>query len=268
MGRSARVAVCEPAVTRKSMQLVYDIIGAAMEVHTALGPGLPGERLSRCVAHRARERAVRSTNASVPVRSVYRGRSCARYRLDLVVERQVHRRAQGGRHGSHPCIQSQMLSYLKPTGSAGRAAAELQRTAPARRDSTACPANSRRVFVSFDAFVSFVRLRAAFGSFAAFELFLRLPATLPSPPPSVPAATALREATASFHALESPLELLVRHPQRRLGFDAEFSRQVDEREEQIAHLLLSARAIGGASLHDLFELGELFLDLREHVFSS
>ncbi len=62
------------------------IVGAAMKVHSALGPGLLESAYAVCLRHELIKRGLRVTS-EVPVPVVYDGIKLeAGYRLDLVVE--------------------------------------------------------------------------------------------------------------------------------------------------------------------------------------
>src|SRR3989442_1398773 len=70
----------------------------------------------------------------------------------------------------------------------------------------------------------------------------------------------------TFHRLEPPGELVVRAPQRRFGLDPEFSRQVGDRKEQVAHLVLGPRQVAGRARLDLVaHLRDLLFDLFDDV---
>jgi GxxExxY protein len=69
-------------------RLVYDVIGAAMNVHSALGPGLLEGVYADAFAVELETRGYRYER-DVPVDLVYAGKKLRRYRLDLIVERQV-----------------------------------------------------------------------------------------------------------------------------------------------------------------------------------
>lgn len=93
-------------------ELTHQIIGAAMKVHSALGPGLLESAYNACLVHELVKSGlgVRS-EVSLPV--VYDGvRLDVGYRLDLLVEEQVIVELK--------CVESfsalheaQLLSYLK-----------------------------------------------------------------------------------------------------------------------------------------------------------
>lgn len=91
------------------------VIEAAIEVHSALGPGLLESVYVACLAHELRARGIRvSTEVPLPLR--YRGVTidCA-YRLDLVVEDSVivEVKAASKLLAVH---HAQLLSYLRLAG--------------------------------------------------------------------------------------------------------------------------------------------------------
>ncbi|TVR89840.1 MAG: GxxExxY protein [Saprospirales bacterium] len=72
----------ENAISRK-------IIGAAIEVHRQLGPGLLESSYQQCLFHELMSRGLRASN-EVPLPIVYKGQKLdAGYRLDLLVEDKV-----------------------------------------------------------------------------------------------------------------------------------------------------------------------------------
>ncbi|MFI5088513.1 MAG: GxxExxY protein [Terriglobales bacterium] len=96
------------AITRK-------IIGAAINVHRALGPGLLESAYETCLAYELHQRGLRiERQKPLPVR--YRGITldCG-YRLDLVVENSVIVEVKAT-EGLLPVHQAQVLSYLRLSG--------------------------------------------------------------------------------------------------------------------------------------------------------
>jgi GxxExxY protein len=69
--------------------LTSKIIGAAIEVHKALGPGLLESAYEACLIHELRLRGLK-VECQKPLRIVYKDMylDCG-YRLDLIVEEQV-----------------------------------------------------------------------------------------------------------------------------------------------------------------------------------
>jgi GxxExxY protein len=91
------------------------IIGAAIEVHRALGPGLLESAYESCLAHELIERGLRvERQKEVPVH--YKGvRVDCGYRLDLLVECLVIVELKAASR-IEPIHEAQLLSYLKLTG--------------------------------------------------------------------------------------------------------------------------------------------------------
>jgi len=88
------------------------IIGAAIEVHRALGPGLLESSYQRCLVHELRSRGVRcEEQRRVPL--VYKGLTLAdAYRIDLLVEGRVAVEVKAT-EALQPIHQSQLLTYLR-----------------------------------------------------------------------------------------------------------------------------------------------------------
>jgi GxxExxY protein len=103
----------DDADTLARLNLLTDgIIGAAMQVHTALGPGLLESAYEACLAYELVERGLTvETQKPLPVR--YKGieLDCA-YRLDLLINDTiiVEIKAVQALDSVH---QAQLLSYLK-----------------------------------------------------------------------------------------------------------------------------------------------------------
>jgi GxxExxY protein len=95
--------------------LTEKIIGAAIEVHRALGPGLLESIYQTCLAHEMALRGLRfEKEKSLPVE--YKGIKLeSGYRLDFVVEGKVvvELKAVDSIHDVH---KAQLLTYLKITG--------------------------------------------------------------------------------------------------------------------------------------------------------
>jgi GxxExxY protein len=95
--------------------LTERIIGAAIEVHRILGPGLLESSYEECLDQEIRERGM-TVSRQVKVPLTYKGRQLASsYRLDLLVENIVivEIKAVDKLAAIH---QAQMLSYLRHTG--------------------------------------------------------------------------------------------------------------------------------------------------------
>lgn len=91
------------------------IIGAAIEVHRELGPGLLESTYEACLAAELRYRGLRfEQQLAVPI--VYRdARIASGYRIDLLVERTVVVELKVARR-LDPVHVSQVLSYLRLAG--------------------------------------------------------------------------------------------------------------------------------------------------------
>jgi GxxExxY protein len=106
----------EDAETVKDLNSITDeIIGAAVEVHRALGPGLLESTYEMCLC---RELSIRGVHfeRQVPIRVEYKGvRLDCGYRADLVVEKSVlvEIKAIDSLLSIH---EAQLLSYLKLGG--------------------------------------------------------------------------------------------------------------------------------------------------------
>jgi len=96
-------------------QITSDIIGAAIEVHRALGPGLLESAYEACLAFELAQRGLR-VDQQKPLPVVYREvkLDCA-YRLDLLVEDAVIVEVKSVDRLA-PIHQAQLLSYLKLSG--------------------------------------------------------------------------------------------------------------------------------------------------------
>ena len=96
-------------------ELSNTIIGAAIEVHRHLGPGLLETAYHQCLAHELSLRKIAfETEKSVPVE--YKGvRLDCGYRLDFLVENKVILELKAVDR-LVPIHDAQMLTYLKLTG--------------------------------------------------------------------------------------------------------------------------------------------------------
>ncbi len=95
--------------------LTGTIIGAAMKVHSALGPGLLESAYECCLVHELRKSGFKvETQVSMPI--VYDGvRLDAGYRIDLMVEDAVIVDLKCV-DAFTPVHEAQLLSYLKLSG--------------------------------------------------------------------------------------------------------------------------------------------------------
>lgn len=96
-------------------QLTERIIGAAIEVHRALGPGLLESAYEACLCHELSKQGVGfQRQAEMPV--VYDGvRIDCGYRLDLVVEGSVIVELKSVEELA-PIHEAQLLTYLRLSG--------------------------------------------------------------------------------------------------------------------------------------------------------
>lgn len=95
--------------------LTREIIGGAIEVHRALGPGLLESVYEECLAHELMERGL-SVARQVPLPVVFKGRrlDCG-YRMDLIVNDLVILEIKAIERVL-PVHEAQLLSYLKLGG--------------------------------------------------------------------------------------------------------------------------------------------------------
>jgi GxxExxY protein len=96
-------------------ELTESVIGAAIEVHRALGPGLLESAYEECLCHEFQLRNV-GFERQVPLPVHYKGvkLDCG-YRLDLVVENVLIIEIKCLEHVL-PVHEAQLLTYMKMTG--------------------------------------------------------------------------------------------------------------------------------------------------------
>jgi len=96
-------------------QITETIVGAAIEVHRALGPGLLESAYESCLAFELAQRGLK-VEQQKPLPIVYRDvRLECGYRLDLLVENQVIVEIKSA-DSLLPIHKAQLLSYLKLSG--------------------------------------------------------------------------------------------------------------------------------------------------------
>ena len=97
-------------------QLTSKIIGAAMTVHTELGPGLLESVYQKCLALELRKRGV-TVESEVPVPIQYLGENVADdgFRMDLLVEDAVIVELKAVEK-TLPIHKKQLLTYMKLAG--------------------------------------------------------------------------------------------------------------------------------------------------------
>ncbi|HWI70031.1 MAG TPA: GxxExxY protein [Nitrospiraceae bacterium] len=95
--------------------LTEQIIGAAIEVHRALGPGLLESAYEECLCHEFHLRRI-SFERQKPLAVEYKGVTldCG-YRLDVIAENKVVLEVKCVEHVL-PVHEAQLLTYLKMTG--------------------------------------------------------------------------------------------------------------------------------------------------------
>ncbi|MFT4552522.1 MAG: GxxExxY protein [Chlamydiales bacterium] len=105
----------QPFVEEEIDHLTSDIIGAAIEVHRHLGPGLLESTYEACLSYELRIRGLKvEQQKSMPI--IYKDvmLECG-YRLDLIVENQVIVEIKSVKELA-PVHEAQLLSYLKLRG--------------------------------------------------------------------------------------------------------------------------------------------------------
>jgi len=96
-------------------EITQKVIGAAIEVHRQLGPGLLESAYEVCLAHELQQRGVRF-GRQIPVPINYKGLEVAcGYRADLIVEETVVVELKAV-DKLLPVHDAQLLTYLKLTG--------------------------------------------------------------------------------------------------------------------------------------------------------
>jgi GxxExxY protein len=96
-------------------ELTEQIIGAAIEVHRALGPGLLESAYRQCLCHELKLRRIGfETERPLPV--VFKGmRLDCGYRLDIVVENRIVVELKAV-ESLYPIVDAQLLTYLRLGG--------------------------------------------------------------------------------------------------------------------------------------------------------
>ncbi|HSR87542.1 MAG TPA: GxxExxY protein [Pontiella sp.] len=93
-------------------KLTENIIGAAMKVHSALGPGLLESAYQACLTHELEQQGV-SVRSEVLLPVVYEGETIdAGYRVDLLVDEQVVVELKSV-DKVLPIHEAQLITYLK-----------------------------------------------------------------------------------------------------------------------------------------------------------
>lgn len=93
-------------------EITSEIIGACVEVHRNLGPGLLESAYEVCLVHELLERGL-DINTQVPLPVIYKGiKLNAGYRIDIVVENKVLIEIKSVEFLA-PIHTAQILTYLK-----------------------------------------------------------------------------------------------------------------------------------------------------------
>lgn len=95
-------------------QVTERIIGCAIEVHKALGPGLLEAMYEEALCLELADTGL-SFQRQVAIPAIYKGRKIGEYRLDLVVEEVVIVELKSVERFD-PVFEAQILTYLKVTG--------------------------------------------------------------------------------------------------------------------------------------------------------
>ena len=96
-------------------RITTQVIGAAIDVHRALGPGLLESAYETCLAYELAQRGL-NVERQKPLPIVYKGISLdTGYRLDLLVERKILLELKAV-DSLTPLHKAQLLSYLKLSG--------------------------------------------------------------------------------------------------------------------------------------------------------
>ena len=96
-------------------RITTQVIGAAIDVHRALGPGLLESAYETCLAYELAQRVL-NVERQKPLPIVYKGISLdTGYRLDLLVERKILLELKAV-DSLTPLHKAQLLSYLKLSG--------------------------------------------------------------------------------------------------------------------------------------------------------
>jgi len=96
-------------------ELTHEIIGACIEVHRALGPGLLEKLYQECLCHELDLRGITYEKEPM-INFLYKGLPVSiDLRADLIVEDQVVVELKSVKD-LHPVYEAQLMSYLKITG--------------------------------------------------------------------------------------------------------------------------------------------------------
>lgn len=109
------MAAAPQQITPQINQITRQIIGAAMRVHTALGPGLLESAYRACLIHELRKRGFKvASEVGLPV--IYLGEKIdLGYRIDLIVADCVIVEIKCV-EAINPAHKAQLLSYMRLSG--------------------------------------------------------------------------------------------------------------------------------------------------------
>ncbi len=109
------MAAVPQQITPPVNEITRQIIGAAMRVHTALGPGLLESAYRACMLHELRKRGI-SVSSEVGLPVIYEGEKIdLGYRIDLVVAGRVIVEIKCV-EAINPVHKAQLLSYMRLSG--------------------------------------------------------------------------------------------------------------------------------------------------------
>ena len=109
------MAAAPQQITPRINDITRQIIGAAMKVHTALGPGLLESAYRACLIHELRKQGLAvSSEVGLPV--IYQGEKIdLGYSIDLIVSDSVIVEIKCV-EGINPVHKAQLLSYMRLSG--------------------------------------------------------------------------------------------------------------------------------------------------------
>lgn len=109
------MAAVPQTITTRINHITGQIIGAAMKVHTALGPGLLESAYRACLIHELRNQGFKvASEVGLPV--IYQGEKIdLGYRIDLIVEGSVIVEIKCV-ETINPVHKAQLLSYMRLSG--------------------------------------------------------------------------------------------------------------------------------------------------------
>ncbi len=98
--------------TEELNELSYKVVGAAIEVHRAMGPGLLESIYEDCMIAELKLRGIK-TQCQVRVPLVYKGQELhSDYLIDLLIEEEIILELKAVTD-LHPVFEAQTISYLK-----------------------------------------------------------------------------------------------------------------------------------------------------------